>query len=622
MKIENFLKGTAEGAIALVCAQGSFGSIADGVVFSCEKQENTEIYTYKNDKVALVATFEKQKNGVIIRRDYLENLSSEPVEINNLCSRFYMDGNSYEVYTQYNAWQHESMGNWQKLVTKVTCESQGIRTCDGAAPIMALYNLHSGQSTVFHLLPNAMWKMSARKFAEEKKETIIVETGFNNEYMQLVAEAGERIELPEIIFFGAKSKTDLDAYKLHELYNSLYPRKSMPVAYNSWLYCFDRLNVDALLEQVDCAAELGIEAFMIDAGWFGQGERWYCSVGDWSENETSGPCGRLIEVSERVRSHGMTFGLWFEPERADPASEAVKNHPEWFINGTLFDFSCEEAVDNMLYVLSSQIEKYNIGWLKFDFNATTPTDPSGNIFYRYMQGQKRFVEALREKYPDMYITGCASGGYRMELSQGKLFDSFWLSDNQGPYEGIRIVKDTLKRMPTSLIERWNVQKYCSGFPSHDSKDPVSFMLSCNNGTWDFIINVADSFTRQFISSGPIGFSHDLKDMPNHYKDMWKDHISSFKRDREFYLSACARILIDTEDIIAIQYSDANLDRIEIQLFTKTVYAENIIVYPELDRNAEYSINGVTESGKSICEDGIRFKALQDNSAYTAQLIKK
>ena len=51
----------------------------------------------------------------------------------------------------------------------------------------------------------------------------------------------------------------------------------------------------------------------------------------------------------------------------------------------------------------------------------------------------------------------------MELGQGMLFDDFWLSDNQGPYEGIRIVKDTLKRMPSALIQRWNVQKYCEEF---------------------------------------------------------------------------------------------------------------------------------------------------------------
>ena len=59
--------------------------------------------------------------------------------------------------------------------------------------------------------------------------------------------------------------------------------------FTSWLYCFDRLNVEALFRQIDCAAEMGIEAFMIDAGWFGKGEDWSKSVGDREENTVSGP---------------------------------------------------------------------------------------------------------------------------------------------------------------------------------------------------------------------------------------------------------------------------------------------------------------------------------------------
>lgn len=622
MRLENVLSfdGKAGGS-GLFYACGDFGVVDAPTTYSHLQQAGTETYRYSNEKIALVATFEHQQNGAVIRRDYLENLTDAPVVLYALCSRFRLDGNDYEVYTQYNAWEHESRGSWQKLVTQISATSQGIRTCDGAAPMMALHNLHSGQNTVFHLLPNAQWKMVARKFPESQKERIVVEAGFNNENMHLTVFPGEKIYLPKIIFFSAKSKIDLDAYKLHEVYNALYPRKKMPVVYNSWLYCFDNLDVDDLLKQVDCAAELGIEAFMIDAGWFGNGEGWFKSVGDWSENLLSGPKGRLMEISRRVRSHGMVFGLWFEPERAGVNCVAAKEHPDYYIGGTLLDFSKPDAVDYMLDVISAQIEKYQIGWLKLDFNGTTPLDPSGNAFYRYMQGQRRFVETLKKTYPDLYITNCASGGYRMELEQGTMSDSFWLSDNQGPYEGIRIVKDTLKRMPTGLIERWNVQKYSEGFPSYGHKEPVGVMFSCNNATWDFILNVDDSFTQGFINNGPIGFSCDLVSMPASYQEMWKTHIARFKENREFYKTATARILVDREDITAIQYADPALERCEIQVFTKTIYAENLIVYPVLDSLKKYSFDGNVVDGTELCENGILFERLEDNHCYTAQLRK-
>lgn len=41
-----------------------------------------------------------------------------------MLSRFTLTGNEYEVYTQYNAWQHESKGVWQKLVTQIGTAAQ------------------------------------------------------------------------------------------------------------------------------------------------------------------------------------------------------------------------------------------------------------------------------------------------------------------------------------------------------------------------------------------------------------------------------------------------------------------------------------------------------------------
>lgn len=609
------------GFSGLFFASGSFGTIDGDCNYTYEEKGEDKIYRYSNGTIALVATFTQKKNGVVIRKDYLENLSKEPIEINGLCSRFCMDGNDYEVYTQYNAWQHESSGEWQKLVTQVTAASQGIRTCDSATPMMALHNLYTRKNTVFHLMPNAQWKMITRKFPQSVKEIVVVETGFNSDGLRLWAAVGEKIELPTIIFFTAESKTDLDAYKLHEVYNELYPRKALPVIYNSWLYCFDNLDVDALLNQVDCAAELGFEAFMVDAGWFGNGEDWSNAVGDWEENTVSGPKGRLIEISQRVREQGMIFGLWFEPERAKPESKAVKEHPDFYINKYLLDFSNPKAVEYITDVISKQIEKYDIGWLKFDFNDSIPLDPSGNAFYRYLQGQKRFTETLRQRFPHLYLTNCASGGYRMELYQGTMSDSFWLSDNQGPYKGLDIVKNTLKRMPTGLIERWNVQKYADGFLEYGIKGKVGRMLSCNNATWDFIINVKDSFTKGFLTGGPMGWSCDL-DVPADYKALWKEWINEYKSNREFYKISTARILVDTEEISVIEYADTLFNRCVIQVFTKTTYACNLIVYPSVSDNAIYRMGDNKVNGSELVENGIVVEGLRENDCRTIELIKE
>lgn len=622
MKIENVLnfKGIP-GISGLFHACGSFGVIDGDCDHTCTREGAETVYRYERDGVVLVATFTQKEDGVVLRQDHLENRTGAPLLIHNLCSRFCLDGNDYEVYTQYNGWQHESRGGWQPLVTQVTASCLGIRTCDGATPMLGLHNLHNGQNTVFHLLPNAQWQLTVRKFPRDKREYPVVEAGFATENLRLTVEVGERIELPTLIFFNAKNKTDLDAYKLHRVYNDLYPRRKMPVVYNSWLYCFDKLDIDALLEQAEQAAALGIEAFMIDAGWFGKGENWSREVGDWEENAQSGPRGRLAELSERVRALGMTFGLWFEPERAALTSRAVAEHPDFYIQQKFFDFANPAAVEHMLETVSGQIEKYQIGWVKFDFNATLPADPSGNGFYRYLRGQRRFLEELRRRFPALYITNCASGGGRMELAQGALTDSFWLSDNQGPLEGVRILKDTLKRMPTALIERWNVQRYAEGFPRYGAEGPVGVLFSCNDATWEQMTNVDPSFSEQFINGGPIGFSCDLTALSPEYRERWKAHIARFKEDRGFYMGATGRILADRPELTAIQYADPALERCVIQLFTKTVYAPDLILYPAVDPEADYRWNEEILSGKELLENGIRFSSLKDLHCYTAELFK-
>jgi hypothetical protein len=610
-----FNKKNTQIVSGLISAIGSFGIIESEAIYESKIMNGKHIYTYENGDIRLTAEFTVFDNGAILRKDTLTNLTDKKITVNKLSSRFLMDGNEYEVYTQYSSWQHESSGDWQKLVTTITAETQGIRTCDGATPMLGLHNLYNGKNTVFHLIPNCQWKMSVKKFPISNYECVTVECGIQDSGLCLTVNEEETIELPEIIFFEAENKTDLDSFKLHEAFNELYPRRRQPVIFNSWLYCFSKLDVDDLIKQADTASEMGFDMFMIDAGWFGSGSNWFKSVGDWEENLlTGGPKGRLKELSDYVRNKGMSFGLWFEPERAGAESETVKNHPEYYVNKTFLNFADEKARQYILDVVSKQIIKYNIKCVKFDYNATMPYDLTSEAFYRYWQGYRIFIESFKARHPDVYMTCCGGGSFRMELGQAKLFDSFWFTDNQGPYEGIRIIKDTLKRMPSAAIERWNVQKYIEGLTPNAPKKGL--MIHCNNATWDFLIGVNDSFSEGFTVGGPIGFSCDIAGFSNEYKERWKKVIAEHKLNAEFFTQATARILVDSDQIIAIQYSDKKFNQCLIQIFTKVVYAYDLTIYPIVDKNARYSFNERVISGESILTDGLYVGANESSDVFT------
>ena len=614
------LNGSSEILSGMFYISGDFG-IIDGKNV-CLKSNKDNTYIFESCGLEMTSEFEEFENGVILRRDKIKNISDKKVVVNSLKNRFKLEGNDYEVYTQFNGWLYESDGNWQPLKTAVSAKANGMRMCDGAAPVMALYNKQTKITTVFQLMSECSWEMTAerRTWWGNISETV-VETGFNSDSLLMDIAPGEEIELPAVFLYETHDKEGLGSYKLHKVFNELYPRKKLPVMYNTWLMDFDNINADNILRQVKTAAELGIEIFTIDAGWFGNGEDWGNQVGEWSENTTSAICGRLGEVSSAVRELGMTFGMWLEPERALKGTTVNTNHPDWFFEGEFLDFTNNAAFDYIFNLTCSLIEKYHLGFMKFDFNSTTTRDPKNSAFYHYIKAKHRYVSALKEKYPYLYICNCASGGMRMDLGHAAFYDSYWISDNQGPYEGIDIYLGSIKRLPPCVIEKWDVQTFLQDVPEYSKKEHRSLPISCNNGTWDFVINVSEEYTKNFLSGGPFGFSCDISAFPEDYKKEMTEFIAEYKKDREFYISACAKILCDTDSFKCIEYFDNDLSKIEIKLFTKLIYQPTITVYPKVDESAKYIVDGEEILGKDILKDGLEFGNLKLNDCQTITLKK-
>ena len=623
MKLDKYFGLTrgVDNLSGLYSVAGSFG-IVDGTLPAKALQKTADGYLYENGKIRLATKQTVFSEGAVLREDSLTNISSEEIVLNRAFSRFTFEGGKYEIYTQENNWQHESVGSWMPLGAEITAAAAGLRTCQGATPIMALYNVQSGKTTVFHLFPNAAWKMSvSKRRAGDKNDGVALDCGFNDSAFALRIAPGETVAFPAILYFEAKERRDLDAHKLHAVYNKLFPRKSLPILYNTWLLEFDNIRIDNIFRQIDTAAELGIETFVIDAGWFGTKPEWDTCIGEWTENTKGGFCGRVSEISEYVRSKGMGFGMWLEPERALPHTESVKEHPDYYIHNEFLDFANDEARQYIFDITCGLIEKYHLSYMKFDFNNSFAYDPSMSSFYRYLEGQKKYVKALKERYPNLYLTNCASGGFRMELEQAKLFDSFWISDNQGPYEGLDIFKNTALRMPASCIEKWNVQTFCGGFPEYKKTELRTLPISCNNATWDYVLNVSDEYTFAFLSGGVIGFSCNIADFPAAYKVKLKAFLDSYKKDRAFFAEATMRVLTDVGNITVLEYASADLSRVELQVFTKLVYQDMLTVYPVLDENARYILDGKEYDGKELAEDGIVLTALKDNNAVTLSLKK-
>ena len=568
----------------------SFGELTGDV----SRSYNTVFKQTDNYKIQCTYTIDEY--GVINRKDVLKNITDKTINITSLKSRFVFEGGEYDVYTQYNNWQTESMGSWQNLVTGVTASCTSTRSTQNAAPIVALWSRQQNRAAVIHLLPNCSWEIKVTRVGlPQRLSKILVEIGPIDYNMNLEVAPGEEICLPEIICYETCNKIDLDCYKLHNYMHTNYPRRELPIIYNTWMYRYTDFTPELLLNQAELASNMGIEYFVIDAGWFGkEGAYWFDTVGDWSENPVGGLRGEMKQFSDNVRNMGLKFGFWMEPERASASSESVKKHPEYYLKSNskdmyFLDFANADARNWMLETIVNLIDMYGAEYIKFDYNDDLFYDEKRTSFYRYYTGFDIFMSELKKRRPNVYLTGCAGGGERTELAY----------------------KETILRLPPQGFERWtcihSLEEYEDFYKpfTAESHKPYNRLVACCDAWWYDIAGVHPSYLEAYHTCGPIGFSCDLTKISEADRKCFAEFIASVKKKREFWKKAVARKICDTDTVTVFQYSDMNLTEIVLNIISNETLQNGITVYPVVDDKKLYIVNGERKMrGKEIIELGI------------------
>lgn len=597
---------------------GDFGH-AEGAV---EKIDGG--FAFYNGVVNITTLAATDHAGVLWHRTVIKNVSRKKISAHTLFDKFLFDGGEYDIYTQSNSWQNESLGGWQPLVTGVEVRSPSMRTSFGAAPVLALWNRQTQRGRVFHLMADTSWAMHVRRFATGgDKTSVSVEIGVDDRHLDFVLKPDESLALPEIVSFEFKNRLDLDCHKLHAWWNRRYPGGSIPSTYNTWMFRFDKFDADSLLRQVTAAKDLGFEYFVIDAGWFGKKGCWYDLRGDWKESSQGALAGRMAEISKAVRDAGMKFGFWLESESAAPGAKIIKKHPEWFhtYEGKVFyDFGNEEARDAMVEQTVALVKKYHASYIKQDFNQDLDFDPTYRAFADYHAGIAAYLRELRKRIPEIYINGCAGGGLRMDLGRAREFNSFWLSDNQSPYHGLRIVKETMLRLPPRFIERWFVARSLEGIqPNYHGED--SRLFACDDALWADIRTASPSLYEAFFAGGALCASCDLTALSTRDATWLKQRIAEHKKISAFWTKAVGRILVDTPEVTVFQYSDEFFGDVRIFAVTHRTRQNKLTIYPVLDQTNSYRVDGQLRGPNDLADNGIEINIPKNGSATELRLTR-
>lgn len=251
--------------------------------------------------------------------------------------------------------------------------------------------------------------------------------------------------------------------------------KTGDILLNSWEGLYFDINEERMLQMMDDISQLGGELFVMDDGWFGdkyQRNDDSSTLGDWVVDKKKLPNG-LGALCSHAAKKGIRFGIWIEPEAVNTKSELFERHPEWALQtkgrelklgrgGTqlVLDMTNPQVQDFAFKIVDDLLTQYpEISYIKWDANASIQNCGSlylsmqkqTNLYVDYHRGLLKVLQRIRQKYPDVVIQDCASGGGRANYGLLPYFDEFWVSDNTDALQRVYIQYGTSLFFPANAM---------------------------------------------------------------------------------------------------------------------------------------------------------------------------
>ena len=214
-----------------------------------------------------------------------------------------------------------------------------------------------------------------------------------------------------------------------------------------------------IIEEIQRAAELNVDIFVLDDGW----EQ---AQGDWTPHKERLPDG-LAPIKKELDKHGMKMGLWFSPMGIDKSTERFKAHSEWVILdsegnpiGAQWDHPAFDFVSGFYDLFIEDCKKLidaGARFFKWDaintFYSVLPNLDHGSDRYAKEELRARYeyllpiyvtraMEELTDYEPELVIEMDLTEARRVmnglaPLSQGKVF---WMNNGASGYNDYSVYR--------------------------------------------------------------------------------------------------------------------------------------------------------------------------------------
>ena len=318
------------------------------------------------------------------------------------------------------------------------------------------------------------WKIVVQKRIYER---IAIVAGINDWDFTYLLEPSRSFITPKLMIgFSnegfSKASQNLHHYQLDYILPQDKAHKLRKVLYNSWEATTFNVNEENQKQLAQKAAQIGVELFVVDDGWFGKRNSDKAGLGDWYVNPEKFPNG-LKPLIDYVKSLGMDFGIWVEPEMVNPDSDLYRNHPDWVINfpnrprteqrnQLILNLAREDVKEYIKEFMDKLLTENNIDFIKWDMNRhifesgwpEVEPNKQREIWVRYVWNLYDIWNYLRKKHPHVTFECCSSGGGRVDLGILRYADQVWTSDNTDPFDRLEIQEGFSYAYAPKIMMAW------------------------------------------------------------------------------------------------------------------------------------------------------------------------
>jgi len=412
------------------------------------------------------------------------------------------------------------------------------------------------------------------------------------------------------------------------------------VVKNSWGGGMD-VNEEIALRMIRGSAELGVEMFHVDAGWFR-------GVGDWYPNPQKFPHG-LAFIADDAHKHGLKFGLWVDWTQAGLSTEPGALNArdpkvqDWMVTdlpadwkpepfkGQTIDLGVPEAKQWAQHEVERIVTDYHLDMLEHDGylvahgcdrtdHPHAAPDPlnkciykswgafwvdssnSTDVSYHAVRAYYDIYSKMRQDHPGLLFEVCNDGGRMVDFGSASHGDYFSITDTYDPLSNRRAFYDTSHVLPTPMLE-----SYVEKWPTPRIEN-FRYMLRSGMMGWLTIMTDTNAWS-------PEQHAEAKKEI-----DLYKRELRPFIRDASLYHVSPRPDGVHWD---GIEYWDTDRQRGVVYAFRGTIAGENTHTYAlrGLQRSGRYllkfydhSASDRTVTGRELMTRGLEVMLPLPNSS--------